>query len=110
MRRCLAGNNSSVKTRNATPLPHRLPGDPKERQTPILPPDEIPKPCPECEDDPGKCRECGGTRVLRFATDDESVSEQPCDECAEDPGKCACCLGRGTVTNANYQLWLSGLR
>lgn len=91
--------------RSQTPLPHRLPSMPDEHPTPVLPPDEIPKECPECEGS-GKCIDCGGTGRVQY-DDGEQVAEQSC-EC--DEGKCDCCCGSGTITNANYQLWLTGLR
>ena len=98
--------------RSKIPLPHRMPGMPDDRTTPVVPPASIPRQCPECSGE-GLCRECGGTKLLHFA-DVDSVTEQPCDSCLDDcdspTGLCGCCRGAGTVTSASYYLWMHDLR
>lgn len=79
-----------MKPRSQTPLPHRLPSDPaSERVTPMLPPDEAPRQCPECE----------GEGFVSIVTVD-SDSRQDCE----------CCLGTGNITPASYEMWVRGFR
>jgi len=77
---------------------------PEEHPTPVVPPDEIPKECPECHGDE-LCPECHGTGLVALE-DDDQVAEQSCDACTANTGKCDACKGAGHVTNANYVVWL----